>query len=573
MSRSSSAPGRPTTPSTSGTRKTSGARRPWPTWWRPRWAPTKAPSPSTRRFPPSPGPGYRKRCAARTAPPARSGLPSAPGPIPSNVRVEDHYGNSISNVPVTFTVGDMDVPACDPAPSGEIENAAVFLAALDESGRFDGLPRHHPHPGRVRRAVGLRRHLDQRRLCRRHPGQSGGDRLLGPRRRGRPRSADLPVQVFRHRQRPAASAAARGAGRSTPSGRTVNREGQILDAARAGHAAPLPLGFELFYAIPEYESRERPVLHLPRTPEPLLGPRQRPGRPVERHGRRHGQRHGFGRNGQLPDPAHHRPHPGRQRGGGHRLRAADRAAFRSAKRPGQLGFRPGHHPCGEDGRPGHGAPGPDHRRLARPAPLDRLRAYRRAGGPGLRGRAGRLHGEPAARSTSSKRGEPYGTVVGSARSGAAPPASSAVSPSTSRKIYEAELVLNRGGAMEILSDRFRLPVREQLFAYADTSAFVSQDIDLLNERLCPSADSFDFEITRTRPDHPDRAQDRSSGDRPLAGPRSAPGPRAQSPPGARPPWHPDHSGRRRRRPGRAAARDLPLRAQTGVSDVDGSSRP
>ena len=93
-------------------------------------------------------------------------------------------------------------------------------------------------------------------------------------------------------------------------------------------------------------------------------------------------------------------------------------------------------------------------------------------------------------------GEPYGTALGSARSGAGSSSIQRGFAVDVEKIYEAELVLNRGGVMEILSDRFRLPVREQIFANADTSAFVSQDVDLLNQRFCPSADKFEFEITQ-----------------------------------------------------------------------------
>ncbi len=94
-----------------------------------------------------------------------------------------------------------------------------------------------------------------------------------------------------------------------------------------------------------------------------------------------------------------------------------------------------------------------------------------------------------------EQGEPFGTAVGSTRSGEGNVGIQRGFAFDVEKPYEAELVLNRG-TYEILSDRFPVPVRERIFAQVDRSAFVSQDVDLLNERVCPRADDFRFTLTQ-----------------------------------------------------------------------------
>jgi RHS repeat-associated protein len=57
--------------------------------------------------------------------------------------------------------------------------------------------------------------------------------------------------------------------------------------------------------------------------------------------------------------------------------------------------------------------------------------------------------------------------------------------------YEAELVLNRGSALEIRSERFPLPTRQKLITGL-RSAGASLDVDVLNKRACELAGSVEF---------------------------------------------------------------------------------
>jgi RHS repeat-associated protein len=64
------------------------------------------------------------------------------------------------------------------------------------------------------------------------------------------------------------------------------------------------------------------------------------------------------------------------------------------------------------------------------------------------------------------------------------------------KDYEAELVASRGTSVEAKSDRFPLPLFQQIFT--DVASFVSlqRDVDLLNERVCQFGSNFTFTTTQ-----------------------------------------------------------------------------
>ncbi|MGH7856626.1 MAG: DUF6531 domain-containing protein, partial [Candidatus Binatia bacterium] len=58
--------------------------------------------------------------------------------------------------------------------------------------------------------------------------------------------------------------------------------------------------------------------------------------------------------------------------------------------------------------------------------------------------------------------------------------------------WTMELVLNAGTTAELASERVELPVAQRLFSELDRSLFLSQDVDLLNERVCERPASFHF---------------------------------------------------------------------------------
>jgi len=60
-----------------------------------------------------------------------------------SVRAQDRYENPISNVPVSFDVGPAQVLPCDP-PVGSFNNAAVFDNSQDQRGRLVACPVLHP---------------------------------------------------------------------------------------------------------------------------------------------------------------------------------------------------------------------------------------------------------------------------------------------------------------------------------------------------------------------------------------------------------------------------------------------
>lgn len=62
--------------------------------------------------------------------------------------------------------------------------------------------------------------------------------------------------------------------------------------------------------------------------------------------------------------------------------------------------------------------------------------------------------------------------------------------------YSAQLVLNRGTAAEVRSDLVPLPFAQQLFAEVDGQVTLSQDVDLVNHRVCLQPDAFHFLLTR-----------------------------------------------------------------------------
>ncbi|MDX1997343.1 MAG: RHS repeat-associated core domain-containing protein [Thermoanaerobaculia bacterium] len=64
------------------------------------------------------------------------------------------------------------------------------------------------------------------------------------------------------------------------------------------------------------------------------------------------------------------------------------------------------------------------------------------------------------------------------------------------KVYEAELVASRGTLVEAKSDRFRLPLFQQIFTNVSPSVSLFQEVDIVNERLCQIGSSFMFTTTQ-----------------------------------------------------------------------------
>jgi RHS repeat-associated protein len=65
-----------------------------------------------------------------------------------------------------------------------------------------------------------------------------------------------------------------------------------------------------------------------------------------------------------------------------------------------------------------------------------------------------------------------------------------------QKTYEAELVASRGSRVEAKGDRFPLPLFQQIFANVSRSVVLSQEVDILNERLCQFGSNFTFTTTQ-----------------------------------------------------------------------------
>ncbi len=93
-------------------------------------------------------------------------------------------------------------------------------------------------------------------------------------------------------------------------------------------------------------------------------------------------------------------------------------------------------------------------------------------------------------------GSPLGTVIGDSLSG---PGNALISRGVHfdiAKTYEAEPVVNRGSLVEVRGDRFELPLFQRLFQRVPKKARVSQEVDLLNQRVCAIGSAFDFTITQ-----------------------------------------------------------------------------
>lgn len=99
-----------------------------------------------------------------------------------------------------------------------------------------------------------------------------------------------------------------------------------------------------------------------------------------------------------------------------------------------------------------------------------------------------------------------GTAVGSSRSGAGLATIQRGFQFFTDSLYEARLVLNRGSAYEIESEKFRLPTHAGLFfnVHGDghgmsdvtQTLFLSQDVDLVNQRYCPIGGDFRFTLSQ-----------------------------------------------------------------------------
>lgn len=63
------------------------------------------------------------------------------------------------------------------------------------------------------------------------------------------------------------------------------------------------------------------------------------------------------------------------------------------------------------------------------------------------------------------------------------------------KQYTAKVFVNRGRSVEVTSDFTRLPLRQKIFANVDEFVYVSQDADLLNQRICEFGSAFEFSLT------------------------------------------------------------------------------
>jgi hypothetical protein len=65
------------------------------------------------------------------------------------------------------------------------------------------------------------------------------------------------------------------------------------------------------------------------------------------------------------------------------------------------------------------------------------------------------------------------------------------------KLYETQLVLNRGaGRLEIRSDRAPLAIQQKIIKDYSRDFDISQDVDLLNQRVCTLGSSFEFTLNQ-----------------------------------------------------------------------------
>ncbi len=93
-------------------------------------------------------------------------------------------------------------------------------------------------------------------------------------------------------------------------------------------------------------------------------------------------------------------------------------------------------------------------------------------------------------------GKWFDYVVGSTRSGVG---SGRIPRGTTfdlNKSYEAQVVVNRGSPMEVKSEKFALTISQKMFKDVEANVHVTQDVDILNARVCEKGGSFDFTLTQ-----------------------------------------------------------------------------
>lgn len=64
------------------------------------------------------------------------------------------------------------------------------------------------------------------------------------------------------------------------------------------------------------------------------------------------------------------------------------------------------------------------------------------------------------------------------------------------KEYELQVTLNRGSSSEVKSEKFPLKLSQQIFTTYSQGLYVSQELDLLNQRSCPLGSEFKFVTTQ-----------------------------------------------------------------------------
>lgn len=64
------------------------------------------------------------------------------------------------------------------------------------------------------------------------------------------------------------------------------------------------------------------------------------------------------------------------------------------------------------------------------------------------------------------------------------------------KPYQAQVVINRGGNLEVKSEPFNLPLRQKIFKDYRRSVHVSMDVDTLNQRYCSRGSEFWFVLSQ-----------------------------------------------------------------------------
>ena len=62
--------------------------------------------------------------------------------------------------------------------------------------------------------------------------------------------------------------------------------------------------------------------------------------------------------------------------------------------------------------------------------------------------------------------------------------------------YEAEVVANRGSVVEVRGERIELPLFQRIFTNVSESAVLSQEIDVVNERICTLGAEFTYSTTQ-----------------------------------------------------------------------------